>query len=50
MATAKRVLKEIGYKHNGLFINVRKGENTRCDKYCPVKDVCPQRKEMLNNK
>lgn len=29
-----------------LFIEDRPGENRRCNEYCPVKDVCPQKLRM----
>jgi len=33
------------FKHKGMYIDFRPGERKRCDKYCPVRDVCPQYKK-----
>jgi hypothetical protein len=34
-------------KHEGLEVMIRKGGNKRCEEYCPVRHVCPQRKREL---
>jgi len=44
---ADQYIAENQIKYAGLMKNLRPGESTRCDKYCPVRDVCPQRKEAL---
>lgn len=31
------------------FIQERKGENVRCERFCPVKDFCPQYKKFIVN-
>lgn len=33
--------------HKDLYIEHRPGEDKRCDKYCPVRDFCPQRKAKV---
>jgi hypothetical protein len=33
-----------GAKYDKAFIEKRPGEYKRCDSYCAVKDVCPQKK------
>lgn len=37
-------------KYYNLYVTHRKGDNARCDSFCPVRDVCPQRKKMLEAK
>ena len=34
-------------RYPGLYVETRLGENVRCAKWCPVRDVCPQRKREL---
>ena len=34
-------------RYPGLYIETRLGENVRCDRWCPVASVCPQRKREL---
>ncbi len=33
-----------GSKYEGIFIETRFGEDKRCENYCAVKHICPQRK------
>lgn len=44
---AKQYILENGHRIHGMFIEERPGESTRCEKYCPVRHVCPQRKAEL---
>ncbi len=50
---AKSYVLENEKKFPGVYIETRYGEDVRCDQFCPVAEVCPQRKkklEMLNKK
>lgn len=45
---ARNFIEENAHKFKKvLWIEHRPGESKRCDKYCAVKDVCPQRKREL---
>lgn len=41
---------EYSHNHPLMYIEKRQGENLKCDKYCEVRDVCPQRKRELETK
>lgn len=36
--------------HPNIFIELRPGSSRRCDEYCPVREICPQRKRMVTIK
>lgn len=40
---AEDYIKNNSDKINGLHLQVRPGENVRCERFCPVREVCPQR-------
>lgn len=44
---ANSFLTSEGHKHEGAFVEVRPGEDKRCENYCPVRDICPQRKARI---
>ena len=37
-----------GHNYTGAYIEHRPGRNKRCEKFCPVREVCPQLKAELN--
>jgi len=45
---AEKFIEANSHKYDGLWMETRKGENKRCDSFCDVRDVCPQRKAFLN--
>ena len=46
---AEKYIEDNKLKHPTFEIEERPGENKRCEEYCPVRDVCPQRKRMDDN-
>jgi hypothetical protein len=46
-AMADRFIEENQFKEPGMFVVTVPGESRRCDKWCPVRDVCPQNKKRL---
>jgi hypothetical protein len=40
---AEKYLEDQSINHVGLYIEDRPGENRRCDKFCAVRDICPQK-------
>ena len=50
MAAAKAWKEENGHKHKDLYLEMRPGSNRRCEDFCPVREVCEQRKTLMNPK
>jgi hypothetical protein len=44
---AKNYLTDHAFELVGGYIQIRPGEDTKCEKFCSVRDFCPQRKERL---
>lgn len=44
--TAEMWVEENKHKRPGLYLEVRAGSNRKCEEYCTVRDICPQRKRM----
>jgi hypothetical protein len=38
------------HKFEDMFVEFRPGESVRCEKFCPVSSICPQRKKELEDR